>query len=181
MKANQWTPLPDRFWPRVNVTDGCWEWTGPRYKAGGYGRLRLAGRQVRAHRVAWELLHGPVPDGLNVCHHCDNPPCVRPDHLFLGTDKDNADDRDAKGRTGVRRGWQPGHRRATGDAHWTRRRPELLRRGEMTGRSALTADQVREIRARYRPRMASALGREYGVSHVAILAIVNRKTWTHID
>lgn len=82
------------FWSMVAKSDGCWVWTGTRWST-GYGRL-VGGRA--AHRVAWELTNGPIPRGLLVCHHCDNPPCCRPDHLFLGTSKDNAMDASAKGR-----------------------------------------------------------------------------------
>lgn len=178
-KANGWSPL-ERVWERVAFGPGCWEWQGGR-DLKGYGRVTVGTKRKKAHRVIWELANGPIPDGMRVCHHCDNPPCVRPDHLFLGTDKDNADDRDAKGRTGPRRGWQPGQRRSRGDQHWTRREPAKVPRGERANRAALTEQQVRDIRARYRPRMASALGREYGVSHVVILAIVNRKTWAHVE
>ncbi|MGH7723424.1 MAG: HNH endonuclease [Candidatus Dormibacteria bacterium] len=78
--------------------DGCWEWIGG-CTANGYGNFKVDGRQVGAHRFAWEQVHGePVPTGLEVCHTCDNPSCVRGDHLFLGTTQDNAVDRQAKGR-----------------------------------------------------------------------------------
>lgn len=93
------------FWARVKKSDGCWLWAGPvNRKAGGYGVVYARGRGRGAHRIAYELAHGPVGLGMCVCHKCDNPPCVRPGHLFLGTHKDNADDMQAKGRGVVSRG-----------------------------------------------------------------------------
>ena len=93
-------PAKDRFWGRVKKTSGCWIWTGT-INDSGYGVLGRGGRDagnVRAHVLSWTLTNGEIPDGIQVCHHCDNPPCVRPDHLFLGTPKQNANDRDAKNR-----------------------------------------------------------------------------------
>lgn len=93
-------PLAERFWEKVRKSDGCWEWTGSR-NAAGYGKLSegAAGSpRLRAHRVSWELANGPVPAGLWVLHRCDNPPCVRPDHLWLGTRLDNMQDCARKGR-----------------------------------------------------------------------------------
>lgn len=98
--------LHERFWEKVNVNapGGCWEWTGSRTMAGrGYGTIGIGGRSTLAHRVSWEIKNGPIPDGpghhgVCVLHRCDNPPCVRPDHLFLGTQKDNVEDMDTKGR-----------------------------------------------------------------------------------
>jgi len=90
---------PDRFWAKVQKTDGCWIWQGDRF-AYGYGRIKVRPRTLLAHRVSWEIAHGPIPPGLFVCHHCDNPPCVNPAHLFLGTCDDNIRDRDRKGRGG---------------------------------------------------------------------------------
>lgn len=87
-----------RFWRKVNASgpDECWEWRGA--KRAGYGRLESGSVQWQAHRLSWTIRHGPAPKGLYVCHHCDNPGCVNPDHLFLGTAKDNHDDMLRKGR-----------------------------------------------------------------------------------
>ena len=101
MSRRDKTPPPDRFWPKVQRTldDTCWEWQGYR-GADGYGRFRVAtrGAPALAHRFAYETAFGPIPPGLLVCHRCDNPPCVRPSHLFLGTQQDNIRDCSAKGR-----------------------------------------------------------------------------------
>lgn len=92
-------PATDRFWSRVKKTEGCWTWTGA--KISGYGDLRVSVTVHQlAHRFSWELHHGPIPAGLHVLHRCDNPPCVRPDHLFLGTNDDNVADSVNKGRAG---------------------------------------------------------------------------------
>lgn len=77
--------------------DECWPWRGKPH-SDGYGRVRWAGRPTYAHRVSFEIANGPIPDGLRVLHHCDNPPCVNPTHLFLGTDADNQRDKWNKGR-----------------------------------------------------------------------------------
>jgi hypothetical protein len=91
-------PLAPRFWAKVRKGDGCWEWQGATRH--GYGTVWVAeaGGMRLAHRIAWELTNGPIPDGLLACHHCDNRVCVRPDHLFLGTYADNAQDMSRKGR-----------------------------------------------------------------------------------
>lgn len=91
-------PVNDRFWEKVDQRgDGCWEWTAA-LDTNGYGHFIIEGRNHAASRVAWMLTHGPIDAGLFVCHRCDNPPCCRPDHLFLGTALDNARDAVAKGR-----------------------------------------------------------------------------------
>lgn len=88
----------DLFWTHVEFGDGCWEWTGSR-DASGYGRTGKATYgQSKAHRVSWEIANGEIPDGVHVCHSCDNPPCVRPDHLFLSDHAGNMADKAAKDR-----------------------------------------------------------------------------------
>ena len=87
-----------RFWSYVTKTDDCWPWTGSIHNT-GYGRMKAKHKQVFVHRVSWEMSNGPIPNGMFVLHRCDNPPCVRPDHLFLGTKGDNNRDRVAKGRS----------------------------------------------------------------------------------
>jgi hypothetical protein len=92
-----------RFWDKVVKTDTCWVWTAS-VNGKGYGSFGYGGRVQLAHRVSWQMHCGPIPPGLCVCHACDNPSCVRPDHLFLGTIKDNNRDRDRKGRGRLLRG-----------------------------------------------------------------------------
>ena len=165
-KPQNTRPLnPTLFWARVSrrKESACWEWPDSRTKA-GYGRLWIHPRLHYAHRVAWTITNGTIPRGLHVCHHCDNPPCVNPAHLFLGTQADNAADMVGKGR--ARNKPHPGmeHRLAK-----------------------LTDDDVREIRRLYcpSPRKPSAFGcpalaKRYGVAPSLIHRIVKRQSWSHI-
>lgn len=157
----------ERFWSHVNrVAGGCWPWQACNLR--GYGRftVRALGRGFYAHRFAWELTHGPIPDGLHVLHRCDNPPCCNPDHLFLGTHLDNIADMIAKGRN------------ATGDRHNSRTHPERLPRGENHKHAKLTAAQVEELRATPMKRgMQRAFARRFGVSEGTISLVVNGKVW----
>jgi hypothetical protein len=99
---------PEAFWASATRPDqGCWEWQGSKNR--GYGTFSRNGRSERAHRHAWILTYGEIPPGLMVCHHCDNPPCIRPEHLFIGTMLDNMRDAARKGRirTPLQRGERP--------------------------------------------------------------------------
>lgn len=140
----------ERFWSKVDRSDpdGCWPWLAGRHFR-GYGFFAVNGRNVRANRVAYRLQVGPIPPGLFVCHRCDNPPCVRGDHLFLGTHQDNMDDMAAKGRR-----YRPP----------VKAKPERPKRPR--GRHRLTAVQVREIRRLYRAGGVTlkGLGTQFGVS-----------------
>ena len=154
-------PLIDRFWSRVDKSGDCWVWTAATTN-GGYGVIRDTGRNgkiIRAHRLSWELHNGPIPAGIEVCHRCDNPPCVNPAHLFLGTHQDNVTDTVNKGR-------------ASGGGP----------RGSLHHQAKLTEAQVVDIRARHTAGAASQrqLAREYGVDRRAIHQVVYRKTWIHV-
>lgn len=174
----------ERFWARVTRGNGCWLWTGPKVGR-GYGKVNWRGKTARAHRVAWEITYGLIPDGMWVLHKCDNPACCRPNHLFLGTCADNVRDMCEKGRQA--QGNRSGNhthpeRRPRGDAHYSRIRPEALARGEKHGNAKLTDADVREIRALYRTSNISirALAHRFGVSTCPIYQIVRGNAWQHV-
>jgi hypothetical protein len=177
-------PLEVRFWQRVRKDqDGCWRWTGHCRRTNGYGTIRISEQSKLAHRVSWEMANGPIPDGTFVCHRCDNPPCVNPAHLFLGTVADNAADMVAKGRQA--KGDDAGPRkhiasRPRGDRHPYRLRPELVKRGERHGMARLTEVAVRDIRARYPQVSAASLAAEHGVRANAVWKIATRRAWAHV-
>ena len=160
-----------RFWDRVVKTDSCWWWIGST-NGGGYGQIQYGGKRVRIHRLSYQLHVGPIPKGTVVCHHCDNPRCVRPDHLFLGTSRDNAIDREMKGRRLTPRGPEsPCYGK-----------PNLLARGEKHGRHILTEDQVRDIRRLRSTGIAQeVIGKMFGVSRGAIGDIDRRKRWAWLE
>lgn len=88
--------VQERIENKLDKSSGCWLWTGA--LSHGYGSITIKRESKLVHRVYWELINGDIPKGMCVCHHCDNPPCVSPEHLFLGTPTDNNRDRDEKGR-----------------------------------------------------------------------------------
>ena len=128
------TLFESRFWSKVRITEAadCWLWIAARHIK-GYGAVKYNKRMWKAHRVAWELVNGPIPESMLVLHHCDNPPCVNPKHLWLGTQQDNVADRDAKGRQAS--GDRSGSRlhpesRPRGETHYTKLHPEKVIRGD---------------------------------------------------
>ncbi len=164
---------PERFWKRVNRTDGCWVWTASTV-TGGYGKFWDGKRHVRAHRYAWEMVNGPVPNGLEVLHTCDNPPCVNPAHLFLGTQADNMRDMVRKGRM-----WTQQHPDRAA-LNLDRIRP-LDQRGELNGRARFTADDIRKIRQMAADGVTQReIARIVGMSRSHVAAIVLRKKWRHL-
>lgn len=151
-------PLKDRFWSYVEKKSEheCWEWNGCIGK-NGYGRTHENGRpDLRAHRVSYEITKGDIPNGLIVMHTCDNRKCVNPDHLVLGTHKENMHDMISKGR----------------DVH-------NGLKGEHHSRAKLTENQVLDIRANNTSK-CSDLAVLYCVSSATISAIRNRRIWRHI-
>lgn len=151
-------PPEERFWKHVDLSSECWIWTGGKTGT-GYGHMWIVtdNNHILAHRMSYQMHHGPIPDGLQVCHKCDNPPCVNPSHLFLGTAKDNALDKIAKGRG----------RAPYGEKHW---------------RSKLTEQQVVEIRQIHATEGLSfnAIGRRFAVKGQAVKKIVHRQLWKHV-
>jgi hypothetical protein len=142
--------------PRPGMETPCLEWIASR-RRDGYGRFRIGGRMEKSNRAAWIIACSSIPDGLHVLHRCDNPACVRIDHLFLGTIADNAHDRDAKGRNVV---------------------PLLSIRGEKNGQSKLTKGNIAFIfQLREQGWTQRRIADEFGVSGQQISAILARKYW----
>ena len=150
--------IRELFEAKFTKTDGCWNWTAHKDRD-GYGTFWFDGRQKKAHRMAWMLYVGEIPDGLYICHHCDNAACVNPSHLFLGTAADNAHDCISKGR-----------KVALPDNN-----------GEKSGKAKLTDEQVLTIRARYATGVKQGiLASEFNVARPHISAIINRRHWTKL-
>lgn len=153
-------PLEVRFWEKVNkngpllIDTKCWEWTGAKKKA-GYGFIGLNYKNYYAHRLAYEFYYKVLPKEQHVLHKCDNPSCVNPEHLFLGSQVDNMKDMNLKNRHAV---------------------------GEKTNINKLTDKEVIEIRNKYSSGIPNkTLCKEYNVSHATIHRVVYKKLWKHIS
>ncbi len=148
-----------RFWSHVNILgdNDCWEWKKYTQKE-GYGRFKHDKKPLRAHRVSWIIHNGVIPNDLCILHKCDNPPCVNPSHLFLGTRADNAKDRDAKGRN-----------------------KSVL--GEFNPNSKLTEKEVLSIRKMYADGKYNQieLGKIFGIHRGSVSSIITGRIWKHLD
>ncbi len=213
---------PERFVRKLRREGECVVWHGPRQKW-GYGRVVFERKQWGAHRLAYTLHYGAIPEGMHVLHYCDNPSCVNPNHLWLGTNMQNRQDSVAKGRHAygsritqsklspeqvaeIRERYKNGERqpflascygvaqstisKIVRQYRWSSVPSESdlsnlwvdSKRGERSPCAKLTEQKVREIRAKYASgEMQKTLAAEYGVSKGAILSVVHRKTWTHLD
>lgn len=159
-------PVNERFWDKVNKTDSCWLWTS-KLNGSGYGVIavpddtrgnsscgtRVKRRYFLAHRMAWELTHGSIPEDKILCHHCDNPICVRPDHLFLGSHADNIRDKVSKNRQAM---------------------------GTKNSQAKLTEEKVKEIRAIGYKLMEKEVAQMFKVSPATIGEIRRREIWKQV-
>lgn len=153
----------ERFWAKVRRSEGCWEWTGARQPT-GYGHFGVNGRTVGAHRFSFELANGPIPAGVYICHSCDNPPCVNPAHLFIGSPTDNVGDMSAKGRARA-----PGPRRPS--------------RGADRWSAKLSEADVIAIRASYAAGGISqrAIAERYGVRQSSVSRALAGRRWAAVE
>lgn len=143
------------FWSKVDKSSNCWIWTASKTN-GRYGQFYAQGKRCLTHRYSWLIHNGDIPKGLCVCHTCDNPPCVNPKHLWLGTNADNMRDKIKKGRLRVGI-------------------------GERNGKSKLVTKQINSIRALYlKGYVQTVLAKKYDVCQQTISHIVTRKFWKHV-
>lgn len=143
----------DRFWEYVIKSDACWIWNGYKNQR-GYGYIKVIGKFIQTHRMSWVMHYGDIPEGLCVLHKCDNPSCVRPDHLFIGTFHDNTLDAMKKGR---------------------------ICKGEQVGISKLKEWQVLKIRSLYLEGISiTNIAKRFAMSRAETSKIIHRNVWKHI-
>jgi hypothetical protein len=164
------TPSTSTFWKHVakGGDNDCWEWQGTRLRR-GYGHTWYNGRTMGAHRASWLIHNGPIPANMEVCHHCDNPPCVNPHHLYIATHAQNMADASARGRI----------RTAPPKVHGAYTHPESRVRGARNGQAKLTTEQVAEIRTLYSNGQHSQrqLAQQFNVGKGTIWRIVTNQSW----
>ncbi len=145
--------IKEDVWKRINIKgeDDCWEWKGY-VLSNGYGQIRIDYRRYRTHRLVYELTYGPIPEGLLVCHKCNNRKCCNPKHLYVGTQKDNLKQMIEDGRKPI---------------------------GENSSKAKLNWKQINEIRKKYIPYIYTQkrLGKEYSISESECFLIINNKVW----
>lgn len=147
----------DRFWSKVHKTDGCWEWTAS-CNAGGYGSFGIDRRTYLAHRLSWGMANAKDPGEMLILHRCDNARCVRPEHLYIGTQAQNVADRDMRKR-----------------GRW------VGRKGISNTGAKLTDEKVRALRAaRASGSSYTDLSAAFGVNRMVAWRIVHRKSWSHV-
>jgi hypothetical protein len=164
----------ERFWSKCvpEPNTGCWLWTAAVHARCGYGWVNFRGKPMYTHRAAYLLTHGSIPSGAHILHSCDQKLCVNPAHLRAGTNAENVADARARGLAK-----DPPH--YTGEAHWTRRHPDLVAHGDRSHLAKLTREKVAAIRSAYAANDANQyeLADVYGVSQGTIGFIVRGETW----
>lgn len=185
--------IEERFWEKVDLKkkDDCWPWTAS-VNNHGYGRMRVNGKLVYAQRLSYIIHFGEIEKGsgyhgICVLHKCDNPLCVNPNHLFLGTHKNNMEDKTNKKRCnsaiGINHGsvTKPG-RQPSGDCHWSRKFPDKVKHGADNGNSTLNNKSVIKMRKMYKSGSFTqkSLAIIFNTDQTNVSMIVNRKTWKHI-
>ena len=164
----EWTDeIKKRFWKKINKTKDCWIWKEGCF-INGYGQFRVGTKKMKAHRVVFMMINGEIPKNKIICHKCDNPKCVNPQHLFLGTHKDNALDSKNKGR------------RAFGLRHGTYTKPHTRCKGEKNGSAKLTKENVIAIRLQHKNTSVDVLSKNFKISKSQIRNIINYRAWRHI-